>query len=123
MARPFSIPRRRAVIKSGIQRAAQRSFPRHRAFVRKHECCVAGCANRDIEFCHVRSAANSGTSLKPSDAYGISLCAAHHRQQHSIGQREFEKRHSLDLWALAEAFIKASPDTAMRESTAPQTVE
>jgi hypothetical protein len=54
--------------------------------------------------------------MKPSDAFGISLCAAHHRQQHAIGQREFEKRHTLDLWALAAAFVKASPDVAMRES-------
>jgi hypothetical protein len=108
------LPARRKPQQNGILRGPKREWPRHRRWVRSFGCCVGGCLNSDIEFCHVRSAANSGTSLKPSDIYGISLCAAHHRQQHSIGQREFEKRHSLDLWALAEAFTRASPDVAMK---------
>lgn len=113
MALQFSIPRRRKVSKLGL-RDTRREFPRHRAFVRKHECCVPGCANSGIEFCHVRSAANSGVGMKPSDAFGISLCAYHHHIQHQIGQSAFERRFGLDLWAIAEAFVKASPDTSLK---------
>jgi len=109
----FSLPRRRKVVKSGI-REARREFPRHRKFVRSHECSVPGCEGRPIVFAHVRSAENSGVGIKPADWHGISLCDACHREQHQIGQPAFERRHGIDMAALAEAFVRASPDTAMK---------
>lgn len=114
----FSLPRRRKVTKSGIERAPKREWPRHRKFVRSHACCVPGCQREPIEFAHLRSAANSGTGIKPHDAFGISLCHAHHREQHLLGQPGFEKQYHIDLGALAAAFVKASPDQAMRDSLA-----
>jgi hypothetical protein len=69
-----------------------------------------------IEFAHVRSAANSGTGLKPSSAWGIALCSECHLLQHQIGQKAFEAKHGIDLMALALEFIRRSPDYAMRES-------
>lgn len=112
----YTLPRRRKVSKSGIERAPKREFPRHRKFVRSFGCCVPGCEEAQIEFAHVRSAANSGTAVRPHDAFGISLCVAHHREQHSIGQPAFERKYNIDLKALATAFVKASPDVGMKES-------
>ena len=97
-------------------REVRREFPRHRKFVRSHGCCVPGCDRAPIEFAHIRSAANSGVAVKPHDAFGISLCAEHHRYQHQVGQSAFEREFKIDLARLAAEFVKRSPDTAMRES-------
>jgi hypothetical protein len=112
----FSLPKRRPVVKSGIERGPKREWPRHRKFVRSFGCCVPGCEDGPIEFAHVRSAANAGTSLRPHDAFAISLCTSHHREQHNIGQPAFERKYGIDMSALAASFVKASPDSAMRES-------
>jgi hypothetical protein len=47
--------------------------------------------------------------MKPSDRWVISLCQSHHREQHEIGERAFEEKHSLSLKALAEEFARQSP--------------
>ena len=47
--------------------------------------------------------------MKPGDQWTISLCSAHHRQQHQMGEREFEKSHGIDMNALAVEFIAKSP--------------
>lgn len=114
MALQYSLPKRRAVVKSGILREPKRTWRRHEAFVRRHQCCVPSCELGPIEFAHVRSAANAGTGLKPHSAHGISLCCYHHIEQHRIGQPAFERKYSIDMNALAAAFVKASPDTAMK---------
>jgi hypothetical protein len=46
---------------------------------------------------------------KPSDAWTISLCFLHHMEQHQIGERQFERRHGIELRALAELFARRSP--------------
>ena len=112
----FSLPKRRPVVKGGILRGPRRHWPRHEAFVRRHQCCVPGCEGDPIVFAHIRSAANAGTSLKPHSAFGISLCDDHHREQHQIGQPAFERKYGIDMRALAAAFVKALPDQAMKES-------
>ncbi len=61
-----------------------------------------------IECAHVRRAFNSGTGMKPSDAYTVSLCSDHHAESHR-GERTFEQKYGLDLLALAEEFFRASP--------------
>lgn len=110
------LPKKRQKSRSGIERAPPREWLRHRKFVRSHGCCVLGCMGTPIEFAHVRSAANSGTALKPHDAFGISLCSFHHGQQHRIGQPAFQSLYGLDLAKLAAEFTRRSPDIAMRES-------
>lgn len=115
MALQFSIPRRRKVSKLGL-RDTRREFPRHRAFVRKHECSVPGCANGSIEFCHVRSAANSGTGLKPADWWGVSMCASHHAESHRVGIQTFESTYKINLSDIARRFAKMSPDKVMKEA-------
>jgi 5-methylcytosine-specific restriction endonuclease McrA len=73
------------------------------------------CAGR-IEVAHVRSAANSGTGLKPADWWAVPLCQTCHRLQHEIGIATFEKQMQVDLAALAREFAKRSPDQAMRKA-------
>ena len=61
-----------------------------------------------IECAHIRTAANSGTGFKPSDAFTVSLCREHHAESHR-GERTFERLHGLDLSKLAQEFYKSSP--------------
>jgi hypothetical protein len=110
------LPRRRQQARSGILREPKREYPRHRRFVRSFGCCVPNCDGGPIVFAHVRSAANAGTGLRPADWNGISLCDACHREQHQIGQPAFERKHGIDMAALAAAFSCASPDRAMKEA-------
>lgn len=88
---------------------AERECPGHRAWVRRHHCCVPGCLNVHIECAHVRTGTDGGIGLKPSDRWTVSLCSAHHAEQHRIGERRFEVRYRLDLRGLAETFTKKSP--------------
>lgn len=86
-----------------------RSCPAHRAWVRRHRCCVSGCVQLPIECAHVRRGTDGGTALKPSDRWTISLCRVHHAEQHTIGEHSFEQRHGIDLVALARKFVRHSP--------------
>jgi hypothetical protein len=92
-----------------------RSFPAHRAWVRRHFCSVPGCLNLPIECAHVRGGTDGGQGLKPSDRWTISLCRAHHQEQHRIGEAAFEARYAIELLALAEAFASRSPHRRLWE--------
>lgn len=105
------LPRRRPPQRSGIERAEKRIWPRHRRFVKSHGCVVPGCDAQDVDFAHVKTVGAGG-----HDAQAVSLCRRHHREQHASGIETFQARHSIDLWALAEAFVRRSPDTAMKEA-------
>jgi hypothetical protein len=102
--------------KNGAGIALQKIWPRHRRWVRSHQCCVPNCEAGDIDFAHLRSAANAGVARKPHDAFGISLCRMHHEEQHRIGAPGFSQKYQVDLWALAAEFARRSPDHAMRAS-------
>lgn len=110
------LPRKRQRQRSGIERVAPRIWHRHRRFVRAHDCCVPNCTGSPIEFAHVRSSATAGVGYKPHDAFGVSLCFAHHREQHDDGVETFQRRHGINLGALAAEFVKHSPDVEMRAS-------
>ena len=110
------MPKRRAKVKSGIERALKRVWPRHRAWVRSHHCAVPGCEALEIEFAHIRSAATAGTGLKPHDRYGVPLCHNHHAEQHQVGKGTFEDRHGIDLDAIAAELVRTSPDYKLRLS-------
>jgi hypothetical protein len=58
---------------------------------------------------HVRTAANAGTGMKPSDAYTCSGCTEHHRECHRIGEKSFEAKYKINLMALAREFFERSP--------------
>ena len=86
-----------------------RDCPAHRAWVRRHHCCVPGCLRRPIECAHVRRETDGGIGLKPSDRWSISLCREHHIEQHAMGEMAFEGRYGIDLRELAELFARQSP--------------
>ena len=88
---------------------SERSCPAHRAWVRRHQCCVPGCIGRPIECAHVRRGTDGGVALKPSDGWTISLCRSHHEEQHRIGEPAFEQRYGIDLVSLASTFARLSP--------------
>jgi len=90
-------------------RPLSRSCPAHRAWVRRHHCCVPGCRRLPIECAHVRAGTDGGIALKPSDRWCISLCVHHHAEQHLIGETRFATKYDLDLAALAAAFASRSP--------------
>jgi hypothetical protein len=86
-----------------------RTCPAHRAWVRRHHCCVPGCRQVPIECAHVRGGTDGGMGLKPSDRWVISLYSCHHKEQHQIGEVRFQRRYGLDLLRLAALFAKQSP--------------
>ena len=90
-------------------REPSRTCSAHRAWVRRHHCCVPGCKRLPIECAHVRSGTGGGVALKPSDRWCISLCSSHHAEQHQVGEGRFERKHGLCLAELAELFARRSP--------------
>lgn len=106
------LPRR---IAKPAKRASRWKSPAHCNFVRSHECCVPGCTRRPIEVAHVRIKSGAGMGQKPDDWDTISLCGGvdgHHAEQHLIGETSFERRHGIDMAALASEFAAASPKAA-----------
>jgi hypothetical protein len=95
---PPRIPR-----KSDKAERGKRS-PAHRQWVREHACCSCGSIVA-IECAHVRTAANSGMGIKPSDAFTISLCKECHHMAHTMGDDAL----CLDMMGLAREFYFKSP--------------
>ncbi|MCR9254763.1 MAG: hypothetical protein NXI16_01555 [Alphaproteobacteria bacterium] len=95
--------------------------PGHLAFVRSHHCSVPGCQQMPVEAAHVSYAhfpghKNPAMSDKNHDCFTVSLCTAHHSEQHNIGERAFEERYGVILEELAWAFFRASPKRVDMES-------
>jgi hypothetical protein len=84
--------------------------------VRSFACIVPGCRRWPCQFCHVSSAANSGTALKPFASFGVAMCEFHHSEQHRVGQPGFERQHHISLFGTAAAFYRQSPDHEMKEA-------
>lgn len=81
----------------------------HLDWIRTLPCCVPGCRSTSpVQAHHVRSAATSGTALKPSDLAAIPCCADHHREGHDTGWRTFEAKYGIDLAAEAVFYATAS---------------
>ena len=85
-----------------------RRSPAHRAWVRGHQCSVPGCKGMPIECAHVRDGTDGGMGFKPSDRWTISLCKAHHFEQHQISEAVFEQKYGIDMKALAAEFFRNS---------------
>lgn len=101
------LPRR--VRRESLPHSPRRECAAHRAWVRRHHCSVADCLKLPIECAHVHRDTNGGMAIKPSDHWTISLCSAHHREQHELGETEFEKRYRIDMRELALEFACRSP--------------
>lgn len=83
--------------------------PAHRAWVRSHRCCVPGCQLMPIECAHVSRSSSGGMGMKSSDAMCLSLCREHHAESHRIGEKTFNRKHGIDMMALAHEFWRKSP--------------
>lgn len=91
------------------RKTTSRTCAAHRAWVRRHRCCVPDCRRTPIECAHVRGGTDGGLGLKPSDKWTISLCRFHHLEQHEEGERTFEAKYDLNLVDLAIEFARRSP--------------
>lgn len=119
----MTLPRKRKPQKSGIERAPRREWPRHRRFVKSHQCCLAGyivynpsdTCDGPIEFAHLRLGTHTGMKQTPHDRYGISLCRKHHAEAHK-GEATFQRKYRFDWMAKAAEFVRFSPDRAMKDS-------
>lgn len=111
MLRPRKIKR----LKMGLRDMIAKIFRRHRRWTKGFGCAVEGCLNTDMEFAHIRNAANAGMKAKPHDAFGYGLCGQHHREEHG-GAETFWRKYGIDPYARAAWFLRNSPDIAMRES-------
>ncbi|RZK00355.1 MAG: DUF968 domain-containing protein [Novosphingobium sp.] len=112
---PSSLPQK--IVKPRREKD-DRSSPAHRAWVRRHHCCVSGCERLPIECAHVRVGTDGGVALKPSDHWTVSLCTVHHAEQHRIGEPAFERRHGIDLRAIASEFASRSPHVTTSKTQA-----
>lgn len=103
----MNLPKR---IKRKSGRDGRLRSPGHLKWIRGFECYAATtrCTSR-IEAAHVRTGTDGGTGLKPSDCWAIPLCDHHHKQQHSMGERAFEKEYMLDMKEVAQALWQRSP--------------
>lgn len=115
---PYPLPQKRQKPKSGIERAPQRIWPRHRRFVKSHCCCVPGCPALLVDPAHLRSVVRDGTGLTPFDWYLVPLCRFHHDEEEPIGPDAFGDRRGIDLWAIAAELVRRSPDGRMRVAMA-----
>lgn len=109
---------RRKPPRSGIVRAPQREWRRHEQFLRGFVCIAfkadsSGCDGK-VQCCHWRTAANSGTALKPAAWDAWPGCETHHAEQHRIGQQAFEAKYSVDCLKEARRLARISPDKEMR---------
>jgi len=108
------IPKRRQRERMGVREDPRIDCPGHRQWVRGMTCTVADAdgANCDgkIQFAHVRAGTDGSLSKKPSDCWGIPLCAHHHIPvQHQIGEPAFERRFGIDMKAIASKLWSISP--------------
>jgi hypothetical protein len=69
-----------------------------------------------IEAAHYRTAANSGMGRKPDDNWLVPCCRKHHREQHDVGQAEFERRYGVNMAATARALAAISPDPLIKQT-------
>jgi hypothetical protein len=101
-------PTRRKRQRSGIRDSeGPVDIPSYEQWVRGLHCVLAGepghvCTGK-IQVCHIRTGTDGGMGQKPSSFYVFPACAgAHISDQHQHGERDFQKRHGIDLMKIAE---------------------
>lgn len=84
----------------------------HLVYIRSLPCCVPGCKKfARIDPHHVRTAANSGTALKPMDTECVPLCRIHHDEHDRLGRHSFQAKYGLDLAEIARGLaVRPPPD-------------
>lgn len=106
------IPKRRKRPKMGVRVSERIRSPEHLKWIREQACIVREwhfCLG-EVQACHVRTGTGGGMGIKPGDNWTIPLCAAAHRFQHNVGEREFERRYPIiDMKEKAKWFWAKSP--------------
>ena len=76
------------------------------AMIRAMPCAICG-DNTATEAAHLRVGSindgkrPTGMGEKSSDKWAVPLCSKHHREQHSMNEREFWASYGIDPFALA----------------------
>lgn len=97
-----------------VREAPQIRCPSHLAWVRGFQCSVIDkrsaheCFGK-IEAAHVRTGTDGGMGVKPSDCFVIPLCSAAHREQHQVGEAEFERIYGISMRRIADQLWRKSP--------------
>ena len=50
-----------------------------------------------------------GMGVKPSDCFVIPLCSAAHREQHNVGEAEFQRIYGINMRRIADSLWLKSP--------------
>lgn len=90
---PVNKPRRAKLFSEAFESEERVEWYRHQF------CVVPGCDEGPCHVAHVKSRGAGGTA---DDA--VPMCAAHHGESHQIGILTFQKKHGLDLEALAHKY-------------------
>lgn len=75
-------------------------------FVRSLPCCICK-DDTTTEAAHIRTGSlahgksHTGMQEKASDKWTVPLCGKHHREQHTMNELEFWKKHGIDPFMLA----------------------
>ena len=82
----------------------------HKEWIEQQPCSASGkwklyCDGAVVAH-HVRTAANSGTGMKPGDEWLVPLCDKHHKEGHQKGWKTFERKYGVDLKAIAMELAK-----------------
>lgn len=89
----------------------------HKKFIESLSCCLAdfspgdgipNACNGDVVGHHVRTAANSGTGIKPPDWYLIPVCHTHHDAVHRMASREQRNEQLVLAVDITAAQVKAA---------------
>lgn len=107
-------PKRKKRERMGVERLEKpRSIPGYLKWVRGCVCCIPGCGQGPIEAAHIRAGVpnedKGGMGLKSRDKWAVPLCAAHHREQHQVGEITFWQSRNIDPIATARRYWNAWP--------------
>lgn len=84
-----------------IEAAGMYSQAEHKAYIESQPCIYKagrfGRCEGDVVLHHVRTAANSGTGIKPPHWYGVPLCHTHHGHIHSSQAIRQEREEALTI--------------------------
>lgn len=102
-------PKRRKPEKMGVRQRPQVRSEAFRQYVRGCVCIIAGrgghvCSGK-VQFCHVRGGTDGGLGVKPSDCFGVPICAEGHiPDQHQHGEVAFQRKYGVNLREAAEGY-------------------
>ena len=98
----------------------RRKDDKHLAFLRTLNCIICG-DNTSTEACHIKMADArvakriASSSLREDDRFCLPMCGAHHREQHSMGERKFWQGYGIDAVLMALAIYSVSGDAEEAE--------